>query len=179
MRENEYGKEYRGFWPLESGDETQFRKLYDDLAAYLGRYGPFEGLMGFSEGASVAATIMVQEAQRRQHGQSLPHLPIKCGIFFCALPPLQLGDKNSPFGTVRLLDSEFDGTLLNIPTAHIWSKSGHVSQGMGQILLELSSRELREEVVHGLGHDIPGSRSDEGLRESVMVIERTIERTRT
>lgn len=121
---------------------------------------------------------MVQEAQRRQNEQSVPHGAIRCGIFFCGLPPLRLGDVGSPPGTIRLLDPESDGTLLNVPTAHIWSQSGAISQGMGYTLLELSNKDAREEVMHGLGHDVPGARSDELLRETVLAIERTIEKAR-
>lgn len=93
-------------------------------------------------------------------------------------PPLKLVDVGFPAGTIRLLDPKADGILLDVPTAQIWSQSGVISRGMDQTLLQLSTEEVKEDLVHGLGHDVPGASSDEALGSAVLVIERTIERAR-
>ncbi|KAH8897430.1 hypothetical protein GQ53DRAFT_743129 [Thozetella sp. PMI_491] len=169
--DTESGEERLGFWPLKGGDADRFRCIYHDLRGFIQTNGPFACLMGFSEGASVAATILVEDYRR--HGGSLG---IRCGIFFCGVSPLHLdldcADK------LRPLEAAADGVLLHIPTAHIWSKGGDWHAGMGEELVALCDDSTREEVVHGLGHDIPGSHSDEYWRETIWAIERTVERAK-
>lgn len=132
--------------------------------------GPFDGLVAFSEGASVAAGLIIEDSQR-----STPMFQFKCAIFFCGLAPVDMELTAQVGGRVRHLSKEVDSTVLRLPTAHVWSLEGDHGD-MGRALQELCEESLREEFVHDLGHDIPGSRSDEGLTETLRVIERTIER---
>jgi hypothetical protein len=151
------------------------------------RHGPFSGLLGFSEGASVAATILIEDT--RCHDSSLG---IECAIFFCGAPPVMLGTNESAPCDIRAFDAKVDGVLVRIPTAHIWSESGDWFPGMGRDLAALCDKSLREDVVHALGHDVPGSTLSlplapgatgaspalpgTGWRESLRAIERTIEK---
>jgi hypothetical protein len=169
--DTEFGKERHGFWPIQGGDEEQFRRTYQDLRGFIQTYGPFSGLMGFSEGASVAATILIEDLRR--HSQSLG---IRCAIFFCGVPPLHLDLERT--GRIRRMERTVDGVLLRIPTAHVWSKGGDLHPDMGKDLMDLCDESTREEVMHQLGHDVPGSRSNESWPETMRAIERTIERAR-
>lgn len=175
--DTEFGIERRGFWPHQTDEPDQFRRTYQDLRDFFQAHGPFFGLMGFSEGASVAATVLIQDM--RQHGGSLG---IKCGIFFCGVPPLDLGlergSNSGNCGEIRPFEETVDGVLLRLPTAHVWSRSGDVHPGMGQGLVALCEKGVREEVPHDLGHDIPGAQSNVAWKETIRAIERTIERAR-
>ena len=168
------GEERLGFWPHQGGDEEKFRHNYQDLRRFIQKQGPFFGLLAFSEGASIGATILIEDARR--HGGSLG---IKCAILFCAVPPLDLNLDRNETASIRKLVPAVDGVLLRIPTAHIWSEGGDWFPGMGRELLALCDESTREEVVHSLGHDVPGSRSNKGLREAVRAIERTIEKAKS
>lgn len=172
--DTEFGEERLGFWPHQGGDEEQFRHTYQALRRFIQMQGPFFGLLAFSEGASIAATILIEDARR--HGGSLG---IKCAILFCGVPPLDLNLDREQTASIRKLESAVDGVLVRIPTAHIWSNCGDWFPGMGKDLVALCDESTREEVIHNLGHDVPGSRSNECLRETMRAIERTIEKAKS
>ncbi|PFH62220.1 hypothetical protein XA68_14499 [Ophiocordyceps unilateralis] len=170
-----YGPQGLGFWPLDDPDEHRTRRVYHDLVAFIASRGPFDGLMAFSEGASVAATLMTELA-RPDSQEPVPG--IRCAVFFCGLPPLnlQLRQTDRP---IALLDSAVDGVSVRVPTAHIWSSAGQVLPDAGRHLAALCDPDTREELIHDLGHQVPGSLSEKGLRQTVRVIERTLERAKS
>ncbi|KAM7213833.1 hypothetical protein V8F06_010765 [Rhypophila decipiens] len=143
--------------------------LLDDLVRSVLELGPFDGVMGFSEGGAVAASLLVEDSRR-------PFARFRCGIFLSAARPPD--PDNIMTGSDRRLDFSTDGVVLNIPTAHIWSPSGDICPGMGRKLALLCNQTLREEFVHLLGHQVPGSVSDEFLSGTIKAIERTVERAR-
>ncbi|KAF2868358.1 serine hydrolase FSH [Massariosphaeria phaeospora] len=171
--DTQFGEERLGFWPLKEGDKSYFHRTYYNVRGFIQANGPFFGLMGFSEGASVAATILIEDLRR--HGGSLG---LRCAIFFCGVPPLELDLDLKRTDPVRALEFPGDGVLLQIPTAHIWSSGGGWFPDMGKGLLALCDKGTREEVIHDLGHDVPGSRSDAYWRETVRAIERTVEKAK-
>lgn len=163
---------YYGFGPDPTDEDlSAIPAIVEDLVDFAVTEGPFDGVIGFSEGGRVAAMMMIREAQ---HATAT----LKCGIFFCALSPIDLAAVLQKNGRIRLLNRAFDGILVNVPTAHIWSKSGDIYPGMGQDLVGLCQAGLREEVIHDLGHSVPGARGSNGLKETIRAIERTIERAK-
>ena len=80
--------------------------------------GPFEGIMGYSEGATVAATLLLHEQHRFENLGIEPMF--KCALFFAGWPPL-----DPELETIVLADeSELS---ITIPTCHI-SKCNHINQ---------------------------------------------------
>jgi predicted esterase len=77
-------------------------------------HGPFEGIIGYSEGATVAATLLLHE-QVRFEERGIPPM-FKCAIFFAGWPPMD------PKTYAMVLSDESD-RMIDIPTCHI-SKSG-------------------------------------------------------
>lgn len=145
------------------------RAFFLELRHFIETRGPFDGLMGFSEGASIVATVMAEDQRR-------PFARLKCAILFCTLAtvdPILFYSKKSE---IRFLDAAVDGVSVRVPTAHIWSNNDNVAQGAPQKVAELFDESTREDMIHNLGHDIPGSRSDEGVQEAIQIIERIIER---
>lgn len=129
--------------------------------------GPFDGLMGFSEGGTVAAFMLIEDMRH-------PFGEFKCAIFFSAAPPPDPDAVRS--GIVRHVDHATDGVLLKIPTAHIWSNVVEIdSTRAHRPLAQLCDEELRQEFIHDLGHDVPGSKSNQGLDGALRAIEHTIE----
>jgi predicted esterase len=135
--------------------------------------GPFDAVMGFSEGAAVAASLMVDHVRRTSAGQASP-FAFKCAIFFCAANPVDAEAVQQ--GSIEMLDPTVTGQIIAIPTAHIWAPNDDVHSGFGQTLSALCADTYKEEYVHGLGHAIPGAQSADGVFESTRVIRRTIER---
>jgi hypothetical protein len=98
----------------------------------------------------------------------------KCAILFCA--PLPSDPELAQRGIISDISAE--GNMVNIPTAHIWSKAGEFHPGMGESLMRRCDPSMREEFIHNLGHEVPGSLSVEGLSGTLRAIERTIEKAR-
>ncbi|KAL8734762.1 MAG: hypothetical protein Q9181_003069 [Wetmoreana brouardii] len=104
--------------------------------------GPFDGILGFSEGASAAATWLLQQAT---HGAT-PHFDF--AVFFCGTPPV------SPHGSrdIALADELTD--RINIPTAHIiGSKDPGYKNSLA--LFNLCERQSATCYDHGKDHTIP------------------------
>lgn len=72
--------------------------------------GPFEGIIGYSEGATVAGTLLLAEQMRAEKLGREPM--IKCAIFFAGWPPLD------PTTYAMVLSDESD-LMINIHTCHI------------------------------------------------------------
>ncbi|KAK6844178.1 hypothetical protein PG995_014288 [Apiospora arundinis] len=156
-------RDRRAFVPLEE-DPRVYHSIISELRAFILSKGPFDGLMGFSEGAGLAATIAAENSKR-------PFAKLRSIILFCSQDAIAL--ESNP---VRTLDPEIDGQLVDMPSTHIWSTSDNVASERPYKVSCLFNEDVREIVVHNLGHDIPGSRSETGMGETVIAIERTIER---
>lgn len=72
--------------------------------------GPFEGIIGYSEGATVAATLLLHEQRRFQKEGIAPMF--KYAIFFAGWPPVD------PTTHAMILSDETD-EVIEIPTCHI------------------------------------------------------------
>jgi hypothetical protein len=120
----------------------------------------------------VAASVLVHQ-ERRANDLGLGK-NWRCAIFFSA-GYLTDPDDAQDAGIVRQMNPAVDGVVIRIPTAHIWSKAD-ACVGYGERLSNMCDASTKEEVVHDLGHQIPGSRSEENLPVVVRAIERTVER---
>jgi hypothetical protein len=114
-----------------------------DLLAYVAVEGPFDGVMGFSQGASLAAMIL-----------ALPEFPgpFAFGICICSGLPFSvdvLGD-----GVVRACDPSVDADMINVPTAHIVG-AHDASKKYGMVVVGICSESFRVLYEHGAGHEIP------------------------
>lgn len=72
--------------------------------------GPFDGIVGYSEGATVAATLLFHEQRRFESEGRIPMF--KCALFFAGWPPM------TPELDGLVLADESDLTIT-IPTCHI------------------------------------------------------------
>lgn len=147
--------------------------------------GPFDAVMGFSEGGVIAAMLLIEDARQSFAG-------FKCGIFFSAAPPLDPDVVRG--GILQCVDPDRDGILIQVPTAHIggsnecleqlnqlspmaplWSKSPAL---LRDALVRLCDDHHRQEFLHSRGHDIPGASSPKELSGVLRAIERTIDSAR-
>jgi hypothetical protein len=82
----------------------------DYLYNIMEKEGPFEGIIGYSEGATVAATLILHEQWRLETEGRTPMF--KCALFFGGWPPM------TPQCDSLVLADQSDLTI-NIPTCHI------------------------------------------------------------
>jgi predicted esterase len=118
----------------------------NDLSEYIAEEGPFDGVLGFSQGASLAAMIIV----RARHSNPPP---FQFAIFFCA--GLPYCEKALGAGELKFLKAEdTGGSVIHVPTANIFgAKDPDVSYG--KALVELCQPWGRVVLDHGAGHEIP------------------------
>jgi predicted esterase len=105
--------------------------------------GPFDGILGFSQGATLASAFLMHHAE--QHPLDLPFVHFKYAIFIGGAPP-RLSD------TEALLPSK--GALVDIPSVHIAGKKDDAFQASVD-LFNLCRKETSTFVIHELGHVIP------------------------
>ncbi|KAI4862563.1 serine hydrolase FSH [Hypoxylon rubiginosum] len=156
------------FFGYVAHNVEQDQELCDSMIELVESQGPFDGLMGFSEGGTVAAMMLVEDARHGSFGG------LKCAVFFCAAPPFNPDLART--GAIKYADPNTDGVLLTIPTAHIWSQTAGVDEiKVHQALSRLCDEKVREIFLHDLGHDVPGSKSENGLAGSLRAIEHVVD----
>ncbi|KAH8879973.1 DUF341 domain protein [Thozetella sp. PMI_491] len=174
--------EMDGHHEFEFAEGTEYFQYYDQTSApsmnaalaqletYLASEGPFDGVIGYSQGASLAATYLLRSIQ---HRPSAP-LPFRCAIFFSGgrpLDPHALDD-----GKLELIDPEVTrGAVVALPVANIWGRNDPLWPGSSEILYQLCDPATRTSFVHEEGHDIPGARAKEAIIGSLRAIRRVIE----
>lgn len=84
--------------------------LYDTLL----NYPDIEGIIGYSEGSALAATLILDETRRMQI-EGRPR-QIKCAIFFTGWPPVSADNE--------LVLSDTSDLILDLPTLHIIGANG-------------------------------------------------------
>lgn len=159
------------------------QELVLNMTEFVETNGPFDAVMGFSEGGIIAAMLLIEDSRHSFAG-------FKCGIFFSAAPPLDPDVVRG--GLLRCVDPDRDGILIQVPTAHIggsneclerlsqlspmaplWSKSPAL---LRDALVQLCDDNHSQVFLHSRGHDIPGPSSPKELSGVIRAIERTIER---
>ncbi|KAJ5815535.1 Serine hydrolase FSH [Penicillium riverlandense] len=170
--------EFYGYIPNTTNDVGQYSDLVVGLVEYVRSQGPFDGVMGFSEGGMMAALLLIEDARNSFAG-------FKCGIFFSAAVPFDPDVVRTRH--LRCIDPTIDGVVVHVPTAVIVEKNfarlRHLSPldklwpDDEEALVSICAEASREVVRHDLGHHVPGSASTtEGLTATLQAIERTIER---
>ena len=157
----------------ETSDASCIKAL-NDLEAYVRQEGPFDAVMAFSQGAGLAASLIISKIQQAPIQQRLYPL-FKCAVIFCGAVPEDPGALRR--GEVRRsMDFEHDGEIIEVPTAHIWGAHDELYPDFGPVLSRLCRKDIRTDFVHQGGHEVPSSKSPDTVSSVVRVIERTIER---
>lgn len=122
----------------ESTDFVQ--EVLDRLHTIVDKEGPFDGILGNSEGATLAATFLVDCLRKSQN-------PFKCAIFMSGNAPY------FPDGTGLFLADDY-GQLITIPTCHIIGYNDSLIDA-AVALYHLCDQDAATIVDHGKGHMVP------------------------
>ena len=135
----DYGRRMR---EIGMGDAGSSRAC-DFLQDYVEQHddAPFDGVLGFSEGASVAASLILRQSRRKQT------IPFKFAVFICAIPPYR-SDRDD----IMLADETDE--RLDIPTAHIVGSKDAGYQG-SKALYNLCHQPSASIFDHVGAHEIP------------------------
>ena len=165
-----YGPQQEYYAYFDPRNAATISKAVKDLQEYVDADGPFDGIIGYSQGAALAATLLLQDQVDRP-SQLQPRF--KCAIFFAGGIPF------SPValrvGRVEYLDPAVDGQPIRIPTASIWGSNDVDFPGTSRKLSQLCQTHCRAEVIHNGGHVIPTLKGDL-LADVVDAFQRTVEK---
>ncbi|KAE8374870.1 serine hydrolase FSH [Aspergillus bertholletiae] len=150
-------------YPRDIAPGEDLARAIEHTMNIIKKQGPFDAVMGFSQGAALAYSLIVNHA--KTHDVPL----FKAAVFICGAAPYE------PLGKefIQPTPGEY---LVKIPTAHIVGKQDEIYESSMQLysLCEPSKAEFYD---HGSRHMIPfDSKNTEAM---VAAIEKTIRRVRT
>ncbi|KAK9772397.1 putative ef-hand calcium-binding domain protein [Seiridium cardinale] len=125
-----------------------------------------EGILGYSEGATTAASLILEE-RFRWEALGRPRR-IKSAIFFAGWPPLSLSD-----GKVKILLADESDAVIDIPTLHVVGCNDPYILG-AKALYNMCDEEWGELFDHGKGHTVP--RDGRTVRELCDAVRRLTKR---
>ncbi|KAI0167250.1 duf341 domain-containing protein [Pestalotiopsis sp. NC0098] len=109
-----------------------------------------KGILGYSEGATTAASLVLEE-RRRLQDTGRPRR-IKRAVFFAGWPPLSLQD-----GKVQVLLADQSESVIDIPTLHVIGCNDPYILG-AMALYNMCDEDTAEIFDHGKGHTVPRDR---------------------
>jgi len=165
-----YGAGSVGSTPDSSDDGSNYgdysnssaQNAMDYLYQIMEKDGPFDGIVGYSEGATVAATLLLHEQRRFEREGRIPMF--KCALFFAGWPPM-----TPEFDGIVLAD-ETDLTIT-IPTCHIIGSLDPYLAG-SLALYNICDMDTAILFDHAKGHTLP--RHKDTVRELGDVIRNMI-----
>lgn len=157
-------------WWDEKNITSSAKECLDHLDAYIASEGPFDGIIAFSQGATVAGTYLAHRMKLSPEKERA-HPTFKCAVFMSSNGVYEINDSPDD-GSIRLLTPEEDGEAIQIPTAHIWGCNDTTVNS--ELTRQMCSSAMRESYVHSGGHEVPGTRMKDDVRACVKIIRRVI-----
>lgn len=115
----------------------------ENVYKFMAARGPFDAIMGFSQGGSLAARLIIRHAETHPHEAPL----FRCAIFLCAGQPWDETGRD-------FIKSAPDYHPINIPTAHIVGKEDYIYP-MSTEVYKLCEPAKASYYDHGGGHQVP------------------------
>ncbi|KAL4860798.1 serine hydrolase FSH [Aspergillus spectabilis] len=148
-----------------------------DLDSLIAEADPsYDGVLGFSHGSCLAATLLLHPPQARAHHSTFATL-FKVAVFFSAGTAADYAALQAD--EVKMLQqTQAPGgratTTIDIPTVHVFAENDEIAPGQGDLLVGLCSTKGRHVATHRLGHRIPGAAERNDLDNAVKVIKEAI-----
>lgn len=133
---------------------SNIKAVVDRLIGLMEAEGDIEGVIGYSEGAEIAASLILEEARRKRETGREPVL--KCAVLICGWPPM-----DPVSGKIVLADEEFEGDMITIPTCHVVGAADPFLDA-AMALYNLCDPDSADLFDHGGGHVIPRGRDTIG-----------------
>ncbi|TVY30664.1 Esterase [Lachnellula hyalina] len=141
------------------GSAQSAYQAVDDLAAYACSNGPYDAVLGFSLGATLAATLLLRDADQElcKPDQCRPGGPtFRCAFFFCGTLPCDWHQLE--LGEMKFLDAGDIKQPIQIQTLHVWSPADVAYPGQSAQVADMCDNRKKKVVTHGEGHAIPSQR---------------------
>ncbi|KAK9321245.1 DUF341 domain oxidoreductase [Lipomyces orientalis] len=112
--------------------------------------GPFDGVVGFSHGATLAAAFLLHHIATRQTHDP-PWGPFRCAVFIAGLAPFEEDG--------RRIRADERGAVFKMPSVHVAGQEDEVFEESLN-LYRLCERDGTALVMHEKGHLVPRERED-------------------
>ena len=122
------------------------RHVLDRIYGIVDEEGPFDGILGLSEGAGIAATFLIDNMQKAARNER--KVDLKCAIFMSAGCAPFTSDSQDVY-----LADEY-GQIITIPTCHIFGWNDNMLDS-AIALYHLCDEDSATIVDHGKGHGVP------------------------
>ncbi|KAK4038648.1 serine hydrolase FSH [Parachaetomium inaequale] len=149
----------------EDWHQQVWREAMDDVFRTLDEHPDVNAVIGYSEGAMVGASLIVEEALQAQQTGRQPR--IQFAIFISGSPPLKFEGNDRV--VAQLADQV--GTAIDIPTFHIFGCNDAFLSG-AVALYNVCEPTKSTMFDHGLGHIVP--RDAENVRMLADILEQLI-----
>ena len=158
------------FFDPETPDTGRLASTH--LQSYLKDEGPYDGVIAFSQAATMVLTYLVHIAEQRKSGISID-TPFKFAVLMSIVQP-PISYRALEKGKVEDACLESLREIVDIPTAHIWGALDVAPKGAAKAT-EFCKEDMRWTYVHERGHEVPGYGSRVDVTRAVNVIRRAIE----
>jgi len=193
---------HRCFYEYPPG-AAEVRNGHEFVYRIMEEEGPFDGILGLSHGAELAASVLIEHAKR--HPARPPSDLFKCAIFIGGVHPYEVytpdvtlsrqelsasGDSNQHIDStgvkqdgdqiigerIRQVHPDTHSVRIDIPTAHIMGRRDEIFRQCAKLLLRLCNERKAKVYEHKGGHLIPRGQSamDEMTAAVGWVIDRVI-----
>lgn len=137
-----------------------WQRALDEVLARIDSDDEIDALLGYSEGAMVGASIILEEALRA--AQTGRPRRIKFAVFISGAPPLRLEGQK----IVSCLKDE-SGVVIDVPTFHIFGcDDAFLTSAVA--LYNVCDPDTAKMYDHGLGHIVPRDSENVGLLGDVL-----------
>jgi predicted esterase len=130
-------------------DAASVLAAQDDMLDLLST-SDYDAVLGFSEGAAFASSLMVRHAEENKLSPPL----FSCAVFISGIPPLRVSGLDEPM--LRRRQREIDGVLIHVPTLHIVGETDPWRPS-NESLFGLCADALATRMEHPGGHVVPKS----------------------
>lgn len=139
----------------------------DDLDALVREADPpYDGVVGFSHGSTLAATLLTRPDQNAQP-------PFKMAVFLS--PGMAANHASLNQDKIEILQPNTVYQRICIPTTLVYAEKDEVAPEQGVLLQGLCEEKVMHVAIHQLGHQIPGIKEKRDLEEAVTAIKLAIE----
>ncbi|KAK4247440.1 serine hydrolase FSH [Corynascus novoguineensis] len=149
----------------EDWHQQVWRQAMNDVLRILDEHPDVDAVIGYSEGAMVGASLVVEEAEQAQ--RTGRQRRIKFAVFISGSPPLKFEGDNRV--VAQLADRA--GIVIDIPTFHIFG-CNDAFKGGAVALYNVCEPSKSAMFDHGLGHIVP--RDAENVQMLADILEQII-----
>ncbi|KAJ8189152.1 hypothetical protein LV164_004114 [Aspergillus fumigatus] len=146
--------------------------VYQHFEQHLRNEGPYDGVIAFSQAATMILTYLIYVFSRRNRGDEVD-CPFRFAVLFSIVrPPIDYEElQRGRFVEVDLGDVK---DIVEIPTVHVW---GALEESASQAAMasDTCRSDMKWTYVHDRGHEIPGSGSKDAVTKTANAIRRAIE----